>query len=244
MAENCLPLERLVRTVYSMQGKILPIARLNVTESVTRELRNLIVDGRLPAGERINEVQVAQQLGVSRTPLREALARLAQEGALRSTPGIGYFVRELTLEEFEQLYSIRPLLDPEALRLAGLPPRDRLERLQKLNSRMEKAREANAVIDLDDAWHLELIRDCPNQVLIELIQHFSLRTRRYEIALMREQKNVSVSVANHRAIMAALRRRDLEAAIAALRVNLASGRAPIVEWLTTRQTPRRRSKPA
>jgi DNA-binding GntR family transcriptional regulator len=71
---------------------------------------------------------------------------------------------------------------------------------------MEKAREANAVIDLDDAWHQELIRDCPNQVLIELVQHFSLRTRRYEIALMREQKIVSVSVGNHRAIMAALRR--------------------------------------
>jgi DNA-binding GntR family transcriptional regulator len=227
-----------------MQSRILPIARLNVTESVTRELRNLIVDGRLPAGERINEVHVAQQLGVSRTPLREALARLAQEGALRNTAGIGYFVRDLTLEEFEQVYSIRPLLDPEALRLAGLPPSDRVERLERLNAKIEKARDANVIIDLDDAWHLELIADCPNRVLIELIQHFSLRTRRYEIALMREQKNVSVTVANHRAIMAALRRRDLEGAIAALRVNLASGRAPIVEWLAAREAARATGKRA
>lgn len=227
-----------------MQARILPIARLNVTESVTRELRNLIVDGRLPAGERINEVHISQQLGVSRTPLREALGRLAQEGALRSTAGIGYFVRELSLEEFEQIYSIRPLLDPEALRLAGLPPRGRMDRLQKLNAKLEKARDANAVIDLDDAWHLELIADCPNRVLVDLIQHFSLRTRRYEIALHREQKNVAMTAENHRAIMAALRRRDLEGAIAALRVNLASGRAPIVKWLVAREAGRESGKRA
>jgi DNA-binding GntR family transcriptional regulator len=227
-----------------MQARILPIARVNVAESVTRELRNFIVDGRLPAGERINEVRLARQLGVSRTPLREALARLAQEGALRSSAGIGYFVRELTLEEFEQIYSIRPVLDPEALRLAGLPSRDRMERLQKLNARIESAREANAVIDLDDAWHLELIADCPNRVLVDLIQHFSLRTRRYEIALHREQKNVATTAANHRAIMAGLRRRDLETAIAALRVNLTSGRGPIVEWLTAREAARAMGKRA
>lgn len=227
-----------------MQARIVPIVRVNVTEAVTRELRNLIVDGRLPAGERINEVHVAQQLGVSRTPLREALGRLAQEGALRNTAGVGYFVRDLTLEEFEQIYSIRPLLDPEALRLSGLPPPGRMQRLQKLNAELEETREANAAIDLDDAWHLELVADCPNRVLVDLIQHFTLRTRRYEIALHREQKNIAMTAANHRAIMAALRRLDLKGAIAALRINLASGRAPIVEWLAAREAARTTGKRA
>src|SRR5256885_11811966 len=97
------------------------ILRDNISHTVAIELRNMIVDGRLPAGERINEVHLSKQLGVSRTPLREALARLNQEGALRHVPRIGYFVRPLTLEEFEQIYPIRQLLDPEALRLAGLP---------------------------------------------------------------------------------------------------------------------------
>src|ERR1700704_3677642 len=105
----------------------------NISASVAYALRNMIVDGRLPAGERINEVHLSVLLGVSRTPLREALAKLAQEGALRSIPRIGYFVRELTLEEFEQIYDIRPLLDPEALRLSGLPSRQRMERLRQLN---------------------------------------------------------------------------------------------------------------
>ena len=54
-------------------------------------LRTMIFDGRLPAGERINEVRLAQELGVSRTPLREALNRLATEGSLTSTARFGYF---------------------------------------------------------------------------------------------------------------------------------------------------------
>ena len=99
------------------------LVRDNLSDSVVLRLRNMIVDGQLAAGARINEVHLSQQLGISRTPLREALARLAQEGALRSVARIGYFVRPLTVEEFDQLYDIRPILDPEALRLAGLPAR-------------------------------------------------------------------------------------------------------------------------
>jgi DNA-binding GntR family transcriptional regulator len=218
-----------------MRSEVLTIVRDNISDSVANELRNMIVDGRLPAGERINEVHLSQQLGVSRTPLREALARLAQEGALRQVPRIGYFVRPLTLEEFEQIYAIRPLLDPEALRLAGLPSSDRMERLRAINDTIHRESDADRIIDLDDDWHLELIADCPNKVLIDLIRQFIQRTRRYEIALMREHRNVLVAIANHDTIMAALRRGDLEAACAALRTNLQTGRAPIVEWLTERE---------
>jgi DNA-binding GntR family transcriptional regulator len=225
-----------------MQSEVLAIVRDNISDTVAIQLRNMIVDGRLPAGERINEVHLSQQLGVSRTPLREALARLAQEGALRHVARIGYFVRPLTLEEFEQIYAIRPLLDPEALRWAGLPSQDRLERLRGINDRIRSERDADRIIDLDDQWHLELIADCPNKVLMDLIRQFIQRTRRYEIALMRERKNVLVAIADHNAIMAALRREDLEAACTALRINLKTGRTPIVQWLTERERTRAQGK--
>ncbi|HXH38235.1 MAG TPA: GntR family transcriptional regulator [Thermoanaerobaculia bacterium] len=214
-----------------MQPAILTLLRDNISDSVAVELRNMIVDGRLPAGERINEVHLSQQLGVSRTPLREALAHLAHEGTLRAVPRIGYFVRALTLEEFEQIYAIRPLLEPEALRLAGLPSRDRMERLREINDRIGTARNADVVIGLDDDFHLELIATCPNTVLLDLIRQFILRTRRYEIALMRERKNISGANTSHKSILAALRRRDLEGACAALAANLQAGRAPIASWL-------------
>jgi DNA-binding GntR family transcriptional regulator len=74
----------------------------------------MIVDGVLGAGEHVNEVHLAARLGASRTPLREALNRLVAEGALDARPRLGYFVKRLTLDEFDQLYDIRPLLDPEA----------------------------------------------------------------------------------------------------------------------------------
>jgi DNA-binding GntR family transcriptional regulator len=63
-------------------------------------------------------------------------------------------------------------------------------------------------VDLDDEWHMELIADCPNKVLLDLIKQFIQRTRRYEIALMREQTNVALATANHKAILAALRNSD------------------------------------
>lgn len=211
------------------------ISRDNISDSVAHAVRDMIVDGRLPPGERINEVHLAANLGVSRTPLREALAKLVQEGALRSIPRIGYFVRELSLEEFEQIYDLRPLFDPEALRLAGLPSAERMARLKALNDEIENARDPNAVIDLDDEWHLELIADCPNKVLIDFIKQIIQRTRRYEIALMREKKNVAVATANHKAIMSALKKRDLDAACAALKLNMQTGREPIVKWLKARE---------
>ncbi len=224
-----------MHTVYSVQKRAaLALVRDNISEAVALEIRNRIVDGRLPADLRINEVHLSRELGVSRTPLREALARLAHEGALRSVPRIGYFVRPLTVEEFEQIYAIRPLLDPEALRLAGLPSRDKMERLREINAKLERARSADAIVALDDEWHLELVADCSNRVLIDLINQFIQRTRRYEIALMRERKNVSQAGASHAAIMAALRRRDIEAACSALRANLQGGREAIVEWLRAR----------
>src|SRR5262249_39323252 len=131
-------------TVYSMQQRPFSVVRDNLSDALANELRNRIVDGRLPAGERINEVHLSDSLGVSRTPLREALNRLAQEGALISRPRIGYAVRPLTLEEFDQIYEIRPLLDPEALRLAGLPSAERLKRLRTLNTKIERTREPDA----------------------------------------------------------------------------------------------------
>lgn len=219
-----------------MQNTALALVRDNISDAVVIELRNMIVDGRLAPGERINEVHLSQQLGVSRTPLREALARLAHEGALKSVPRIGYFVQPLTLEEFEQIYAIRPLLDPEALRLAGLPTRERMNRLRKINEQIESESDADTIINLDDDWHLELIKDCPNRVLLDLIKQFIRRTRRYEIALMREHKNVLVAGANHKAVMAALRRRDLDAACDALRTNLQTGYEPIASWLRARES--------
>lgn len=213
-----------------------PLHRANVSESVAAAVRAMIVNGRLGEGERINEVRLSEALGVSRTPLREALNRLQAEGALSSSPGLGYRVLPLTVEEFGQLYDIRPILDPEALRAAGLPDRKRLESLERLNRAFAAARDPEAAIDLDDRWHMALIEACPNKVLLGMIETIIQRTRRYELALMRESRGVATATGDHEAILAALRQGDLEGACAALKRNMQSGREPIVEWLKARRT--------
>jgi DNA-binding GntR family transcriptional regulator len=211
-----------------------PAVRSNLSAELSVRLRKMIVDGELPAGERINEVHLSALLGVSRTPLREALTSLAQEGALISVPRIGWFVRPLTLDEFEQIYPIRSFLDPEALRLAGCPSARRFQRLRKINKRLVAERDPETIISLDDEWHMALLETCPNTVLLDLIRQFMWRTRRYELALMRECENVSMAISGHEQIMAALEHGDLEGGCTALRKNMAAGSEPISDWLRSR----------
>lgn len=205
-----------------------------VTDAAVSAIRDMICDGRLAAASRINEVHLARDLGVSRTPLREALNRLASEGALDVRARLGFFVRPLTLDEFEQIYDLRPLLDPEALRLAGVPKPAVMKRLEELNRKLANTRDAEAAIALDDEWHFTLIEACPNKALVDLIHGVVLRTRRYELALMQEDKNGAAASEDHMRIMKALRVNDLEAACAWLKHNMQSGKAPIVAWLKAR----------
>jgi DNA-binding GntR family transcriptional regulator len=211
------------------------LRRQNISGELANVIREMVVDGALPAGSRINEVHLARDLGVSRTPLREAIVGLVREDTLVAVPRVGAFVKPLTVDEFEEIYSIRNILDPEALRLSGLPSPEQIDRLERLNAQMRAAADPDAAIALDDEWHLLLVENCPNKVLLGLIQDFMRRTRRYELALMRERQQVEVASDTHAEIIAALRRADLKAAGKILKRNLETGREPIRRWLIERE---------
>lgn len=213
---------------------IMAIKRVSTTGAVADRVRTMIADAVLGAGDRINEVHLARELGVSRTPLREALARLVPEGAIGHAPHTGYFVKPLTLEEFEPLYAMRAILDPAALQAAGVPSSERIRELWALNSKLEASTDVTATLNLDDAWHRELIAGCSNFILLELIEQFMLRTRRYEVALMRERPQVAAAVEEHRQILRALEIGDLEGACSALRENMTRGAEPMRAWLQRR----------
>jgi DNA-binding GntR family transcriptional regulator len=209
--------------------------RANLAEEVANLVRDMILDGRLPAGERINEVRLSAELGVSRTPLREALSRLVNEGALHDVPRRGFFVRPLTAEEFHEIYPIRAILDPAALRLAGIPPRETVERLRERNGELEACTSRSDAVRIDDEFHLELLARCPNRVLLALIRQFMWRTRRYELGLMQQFEGVAGAVQAHERIIAALETGDLERACSELEANLKDGEQPILDWLAKRE---------
>jgi DNA-binding GntR family transcriptional regulator len=209
--------------------------RPNLGEELAATIRDLILDGSLSAGARINEVHLAARLGVSRTPLRESLSRLVSEGAVTIVPRLGFFVCPLTAEEVENIYPMRAILDPAALRLAGIPSASKLKRLKALNRRFAAVADPVEAIRLDDLWHFALIEDCPNHVLLDLIQQFMWRTRRYELGLMRAQVNVAGAAACHERIIAALETGDLEEACRELEGNMSRGKIPILKWLAERR---------
>ena len=209
--------------------------RSNLVDELVAMLRGRILDGSVPVG-RINEVHLAAELGVSRTPLREALMRLVPEGAVTTVPRIGFFVQALSEEELDQLYPLRAILDPAALRLIGLPAPARLKRLRKINSRLAAAKTAEEAVKLDDEWHFELIGDS-NSILRGFIEQLIWRTRRYELGLMKGPANVASAVCEHEQIIAALEAGDLEDACALLAANLSSGKQAIVDWLRSQDDP-------
>ena len=212
-----------------------PSPRANISTDVANTLRDMIFERALVEGARINEVHLAARLGVSRTPLREALTTLVAEGALESIPRRGFFVRRLTLREFEDIYPMRALLDPEALRLSGIPTEASFRKLERIDRKMRAAGRDKVRTSLDDEWHLELIRNCPNQVLLGLIRQFMGRFRRYGLAFLRGGNVLETANREHDEILACLRARDLDAACEGLRRNLTSDTQAIIEWLQSRR---------
>ncbi|MEE8367192.1 MAG: GntR family transcriptional regulator [Thermoanaerobaculia bacterium] len=216
--------------------------RQNLSVDLADLVRNLIVEGTFRSGERINEVDLASRLDVSRTPVREALSRLASEGFVTIQPRRGFFVQDLRPEQVEHLYMIRATLDPAALELAGIPSNSQLVRLASINKQLSTSGgDPSLTIDLDDRWHLELLSHCHNQILLDLIHQFILRTRPYECAYMREHANVAVVVAKHARVLEALRTKDLQGAAAALRRNLQTAVPQLIQWL--RKTSESRDEP-
>jgi DNA-binding GntR family transcriptional regulator len=211
-------------------------SRPNISEELANTLRDMIFDGELASGERINEVQLSTRLGFSRTPLREALMMLVAEQAIDSIPRRGFFVRGLSRQEFENIQPIRALLDPEALRLSGIPTEPVLRKLERMNQKIAAEKNMKIRATLDNQWHLELISNCQNPVLIDLIRLFMRRFRRYGLAFYREKNLVATVNQEHNEIIAALKKRDLEKGCEWLRRNLSSDQQPILDWLDERDT--------
>lgn len=214
-------------TVYSMSFS----APKTLATSLFDELKREIQSGEFLPGERINEVQLANRLDVSRTPLREALNKLAASNIVLSTPRVGFLVPPLSATEFRDLYGMRAILDCAALQASGIPEPKVLDRLDDITARMAKERSTARRIDLDDRFHLLLVERCPNQLLLTMIADLMGRTRRYELAYLAEQSAVEIATDEHMEILGALRDRDLPTAIEALRTNLTSGLEPLSRWL-------------
>ena len=156
------------------------IQRKPLRDEIQKEIIARITDGRLAPGQRINETHLATDLGISRTPLREAMITLGASGFLHSDMGKGYLVPALEANEFADLQAVVVLLAPAALGLTGPPAPGRLMELSNLLGRARLPRGQG--LSLDEAvfrWTWLLVEDCPNNLLrIEVLRLVGL-SRRY-----------------------------------------------------------------
>lgn len=110
--------------------------RAQLTVRAAAEIRGLIIDGVLLPGEKIRQVELSEQLGVSRSPLREALRTLESEGVVSYEANRGYVVARLEVQDLAEIYRMRSLLESDLLRSIEKPSKDTLAQLEKHNEAM------------------------------------------------------------------------------------------------------------
>ncbi|WP_158890079.1 GntR family transcriptional regulator [Amycolatopsis anabasis] len=207
-----------------------PIARAEpLREAVYGRIVGLFWSGRYPPGTALTEAALARELGVSRTPVREALLRLQAEGVLDATLARGFTVRPLRVREAEELYPILAALESLAVRTATVP--GDLGELERLLTELESCPDPVRRWQLDSAWHAGLVAASGNEQLIALVSRVRTSLSRYELTYMRETPVRADADRQHRAILAAFAAGDLPAAADLLTTHWHHGQSSIVTWL-------------
>ena len=194
----------------------------SLAEKAYVAIRRLIVTLELGPGSVINERELVERLGIGRTPVREALRRLAQEGLVEVYPRRGMFVTDVDVRKLALVSEVRVALEPEAARLAAERATDaeRAE-LQELLDELNAAdADDHARMALDERIHRAVYRCARNDLLATTLeQYYVLALRIWTIALDR-QHELNDAVQGHRALLEAIHDGDGERAAATMRAHV------------------------
>jgi DNA-binding GntR family transcriptional regulator len=193
----------------------LPLRRSLLRDQVRIALIDRIVHGQLVPGDRLNEAQLASELQISRTPLKEAILAMEREGFVQASAGRGHVVTPLSRSEVEDTYPM--LMAYEALILARYPPdKATLKRMASLNTELSKTDDPFRRLEIDEAFHAAIANGCPNGRLLYSMESLELVIRRYSSRYPLRAIDPKRSVADHRAIVRALTKGDTFEALRAL----------------------------
>ena len=196
---------------------ILKIERYELlSQKIYRVLKTEIVKGSLKPGTKLLEGKIAEQMGVSRTPVREALRELAAEGFVKMSPNQGIIVSNASIEDIQEVLQIRGVLEGLAARLAAkMINKEEIKELENYLKQMEyytNKDDALAFSEMDAEFH-ELILDvCENNRLIQIRKNLSDQAHRYRIRSLTIPGRMKYSLKEHREIVEALKRKDAEQA--------------------------------
>lgn len=207
--------------------------RKSLREEVYDSLKKSILHGKLKGGQRLLEEQLAHQIGISRTPVREAFHKLERDELVTRLPKGGFAVREFTKEDVEEIFGIRSALESYAAYLATLHiSPEKISNLEKKIEETEKALKSgddDKVVQLHTEFHDLLYKSCRSKKLIEMINNFRDYFYRYRPALLHTEKGMRDSIEGHRQMLAAMKKKNPRLVERLVRNHLARGKEIIIK---------------
>jgi DNA-binding GntR family transcriptional regulator len=202
-----------------------PLARRALYEDVAERLRAQIFSRQLEPGSWIDEMKLAAEYGISRTPLREALKVLAAEGLVAMKPRRGAYVAEMSRDDVTQIYHLLSLLESDAASDVARGASDaQIAQLQQLHERLEKqVRQRDAFFRTNEAFHLALLDIAGNRWRKQIVADLRKVMKLNRHHSLFKQGRLSDSLAEHRVLMAALAAREPAKAARLMREHFASG---------------------
>lgn len=201
-----------------------------LAESVYARMKADLFDFTLMPGERFSENEVAQRLGVSRTPVREALYRLGQEGYIRVASKSGWTVNPLDFEYFDDLYDVRVVIEVAAVRrLCELVPMPTLEALREawLCPADERETEGAALALLDEQFHSQLVKAAGNGELARVHGGITERIRVLRRLDFMYPERVRTTYTEHGQVLRSVLRRKADQAAMLLRAHIEQSKAEV-----------------
>ncbi len=200
------------------------ITRVTLHDAALNQIRDMIIEGKLAPGMRINEGQVGAMLGVSRTPLREAIKSLVGEGLVEILPAKGAVVRRFSIGDIRDILEVIKALEQSAAQLACERASDaEIAAIVALHEEMlelYRSRNRLAYFKLNQAIHSALVRASGNPVLAETHEQLQARIKRIRFIGNETPDRWAGAVADHEAMIEALRRRDAPALAEAVGLHL------------------------
>lgn len=190
-----------------------PVERpLTLREKIVEFIKDAIINGKLKAGERIPEHDIADSFGISRTPIREAFRQLESEGFITVVPRKGAVVSTITAKDVSDFYAIKSLLEGYAAKeaYAKFTPKD-LKKLETLNAQMQRSAKKNDVkgfFKLDNQFHKTFLALCGNDKLLQILEQMVEQFERLRIAALSLPERMVRSIKQHEDIIEAFKSKD------------------------------------
>ena len=208
----------------------------SLREAVYQTLRRAILTNELKPGERLMEMRLASELGVSRTPVREAIHLLEREALVKQEPHRGVVVAQITLKQLRDVLELRSMLEELAVRLACERAKEEdFDRLREAADRFAQAVEEKAdVTELaarDVAFHDVIYHMTDNEKLIQMVANLWEQIYRYRIEYLKDTRRGETLAREHQELVAALCAKEEEAAIRMARLHIANQELAIARKL-------------